>query len=280
MRIITIRKAAVAAVLPLALSSLAGCGSNESSATAGDPAPTTPTSPTSSATHHASGPGKGTVVDSAKFLAMVKAGAKSLTTAKYKMSMDVSGQLVTAYGALDLSGDSPAMKISMDLSGMGTPTDMIVVDGSMYVASPGSAGTYFKMDLNDPNGPLGSMSANLGGVDPKGMLDQLKPDVFKKVVYRGTQTIGGQQAKRYTLTLDTSVLPTLSGMSSSTKVSLPKTMTYDLWLDDQGRTVRFKLLMKKVLSMTATYSEFGVPVSIKAPDPSHVTSMPSMGSSS
>jgi hypothetical protein len=280
MRILTFRKAAVAVVLPLALSSLAACGSTSSSSTAGDPASTTPSSPTRSATHGSAGPARGTTVNSVRFLAMVKAGAKSLTTAKFKMSMDISGQLVTADGALDMSGNTPAMKMSMDLTGMGTPTDMTLIDGSMYIAVPGSNGKFMKLDLSDPNGPLGSLGNTVGGVDPKSLLDQMSPDVFKKVVYRGTAKLGGQQVRRYTVTLDTSAVPMLKGMPASSTASLPKTMTYDLWLDGQGRMARFKMLMKTVLSMTMTYSDFGVPVNITAPSPSDVTSMPSTTSSS
>jgi hypothetical protein len=280
MRIVTVRKAAVAAVLPLALSSLAACGSNNSRSTAGDPATTAPTSPTSSATDEGSTPAVSKRVDSAKFLAMVKAGAQTLTTAKFKMSMDISGQLVTSDGALDMSGNTPAMKMSMDLTGMGTPTEMTLIDGSMYIAMPGSNGTFMKMDLNDPNGPLGSMGNTFGGIDPKSLLDQMSPDVFKKVVYRGTQTVGGQQLKRYTVTVDTGAVPMLKGMPKSSTASLPKTMTYDLWLDDQGRTARVKMLLKKVLSMTMSYTDFGAPVDIKAPDPAKVTSMPGTNTTS
>jgi hypothetical protein len=130
------------------------------------------------------------------------------------------------------------------------------------------------MNMSDPNGPLGSMGNTLGGVDPKSLLDQMSPDVFKKVVYRGTQAIDGRQLKRYTVTLDTTAVPMLKGMPESATASLPKTMTYDLWIDDQGRMAQFKMLMKKVLSMTMTYSDFGAPVDIKAPDPSKVQAMP------
>jgi hypothetical protein len=124
------------------------------------------------------------------------------------------------------------------------------------------------------------MGNTLGGVDPKSLLDQMSPDVFKKVVYRGTQAIDGRQLKRYNVTLDTTAVPMLKGMPASATASLPKTMTYDLWIDDQGRMAQFKMLMKKVLSMTMTYSDFGAPVDITAPDPSDVSSMPSMSSSS
>jgi hypothetical protein len=279
MRILTIRRAAVAAVLPLALGSLAACGSTNSSTTAADPSATT--SPIAHASKSSgSSVAKGRTVDSAQFLAMVKAGAQKLTTARFTMTMDASGQEITADGGLDMTGASPAMKLSMDLSGMGTPTDMIMLDGTMYIAMPSSNGTYMKMDLTDPNGPLGSMGDTLGGIDPRSLMDQMSPDVFKKVVYRGTQTVGGQQLKRYSVTIDTTAVPMLEGMPASSTASLPKVMTYDLWLDDQGRMAQFKMLMKKVLSMTMTYSDFGAPVDIKAPDPSKVTSMPSTGATS
>jgi hypothetical protein len=278
MRILTIRRAAVAAVLPLALGSLAGCGGSNGSSTAADPAgssstPTTDTS-TGGGTSTGTTAGTGKTVDRAQFLAMVKAGAHKLTTAKFSMQLDASGQQISADGALDMTGSSPAMKISMDLSGMGTPTDMILLDGNMYIAVPGSNGTFMKMDLTDPNSPLGSMGDTLGGIDPKSLTDQLSPHVFKKVVYDGPDTVGGQQVKHYSVTLDTSAVPMLKGMPSSSTASLPKTMSYDLWLDDQGRMTQLKMLMKKVLSMTLTYSDFGAPVDIKAPDPSKVQSMP------
>jgi LppX_LprAFG lipoprotein len=92
------------------------------------------------------------------------------------------------------------------------------------------------------------------------------------VVYDGTETVRGQQLKRYTVTVDASAVPMLKGMPST--ASLPKTRTYDLWLDDQGRMAKFKMLMKKVVSMTLTYSDFGASVDITAPDPSQVQSMP------
>ena len=35
-----------------------------------------------------------------------------------------------------MTGDQPAMQITMDLTGMGTPTDMRMVDGVMYIQDP------------------------------------------------------------------------------------------------------------------------------------------------
>ena len=272
MRTLPVRKAAAVAVLPLALSSLAACGGNSSSSTATDPAATT------SASSSASTPPQGQTVDSAQFLSMVKSAASKITTAKFKMNMDFSGQTIGATGAMDMTGSSPAMQMSMDLSGMGTPTDMRLVGGAMYIAVPGQAGKYMKMDLTDPNGPLGSLGDTLGSLDPQAMMNQMSPDAFKKVTYVGTESVNGQQLKHYTVELDTTAIPMMKNLPKSATASIPHTMGYDLWLDGQGRMVQFKMMVKKLMQMTMTYSGFGTSVSIKAPNPSQVESMPAMPS--
>jgi LppX_LprAFG lipoprotein len=273
MRILTIRRAAVAAVLPLTLGSLAACGGNDGSTAADPGTQTTSRPPSDSGSTAGTTSGTRRTVDSAKFLALVKAGARKLTTAKFSMTLDLSGQQITGDGALDMTGSRPAMKMSMDLSGMGTPTQIILLGGTMYIAVPDGNGTFMKVDLTDPNGPLGSMGDTLGGIDPKSLMDRMSPAVFKKVVYDGTETVRGQQLRHYSVTLDASAVPMLNGMPSSSTASLPKTLTYELWLDDQGRMAKFTMLMKKVMSTTMTYSAFGTPVDIKAPDPSRVHSM-------
>ena len=275
MRSRTLRKAALAAVVPLALGSLAACGSGGST-TAADPQQSassgTPSTPGSSSTAN-SGNGRRTVRPAA-FLQLLKTAAASITTARFRMNMEIGGQTVGANGAIDLTGDKPAMQISMDLTGMGTPTDMRIVDGFMYIQDPtGSSGKYLKMDLSDPNGPLAGMGDVLDNYDPQSMIDKMSPRTFRKVTDLGSQTIGGRQLEHYRVVLDTSAATSMFQNLPST-ASLPKTMTYDLWLDSQNRMARFKMLMKKVSQVTASYSDYGADVHITAPDPSDVTDLP------
>jgi hypothetical protein len=56
--------------------------------------------------------------------------------------------------------------------------------------------------------------------------------------------------------------------------SMPKSMDYDLWLDSQDRIARFKMLMKNVTSVTATYSDYGADVHIAPPSPADIIAMP------
>jgi hypothetical protein len=281
MRSLTLRKAALAAVVPLALGSLAACGSgNGDSQTAADPGAPTST-PTDAGTPTSDGGNdQGDAVDPAAFVAKLKTAAKAITTARFTMAMDLSGQSVTAKGAIDMTGDRPAMQLSMDLTGMGTPTDMRIVDGVMYIQDPTSGGgKYLKMDLSDPNGPMAGMGDALTNYDPQAMIGSISPDSFKKVTDLGSESVGGQQLEHYRVVLDTHAATSMFKNLPST-ASLPKTMAYDMWLDGQDRMARFKMLMKNVTQVTATYSDYGADVHIAAPAASQVTELPGSTSTS
>jgi hypothetical protein len=282
MRSLTLRKAALAAVVPLALGSLAACGNgNGDPQTAADPgasSPATSTPPDTSTPSSTAGDHQGSKVDPAAFVAKLKAAAQKITTARFTLAMDLSGQSVDANGAIDMTGDKPAMQLSMDLTGMGTPTDMRIVDGAMYIQDPTSGGgKYLKLDLSDPNGPMAGMGDALTNYDPQAMIGSISPDAFQKVTDLGAESIGGQQLEHYRVVLDTHAATSMFKNLPST-VSLPKTMAYDMWLDSQDRMARFKMLMKNVTQVTATYSDYGAAVHITAPDASQITEMP--GSSS
>ena len=277
MRSLTLRRVTLAAVVPLAIGPLAACGDGGST-TAADPqasvsdSPSSPSSPTGSRTPDAGS--KHTAVDPADFADRLKTAAKAITTARFTMSMDLGGQTVYAKGALDMTGERPAMQLTMDLTGMGTPSEMRLVEGIMYVEAPGTNGKFVKMDLSDPNGPLAGYGDALTDYDPQSMINSMSPDAFRKVTDLGSQSVDGQQLERYRITLDTAAVTKMFQNLPSTS-SLPRSVTYDLWLDGQSRLARFKMLLKGVSAVTATYSDYGADVNITAPDPSHVVAMPS-----
>jgi hypothetical protein len=277
MRSLTLRKAALAAVVPIALGSLAACGNgNDDSATAADPQASTTSSPDTSSGPTATGDGsthEQKNVDPGAFVVKLKNAARSITTARFTMDMDLGGQSVSAKGAIDMTGDTPAMQLSMDLTGMGTPTDMRLVDGNMYIQAPGSDGKYLKMDLSDPNGPLAGYGDSLLNYDPQSMINSITADAFKKVTDLGPETVGGQQREHYRVTLDTGAATKIFENLPST-ASMPKTLTYDMWLDSQGRMARFKMLLKGVSAVSASYSDYGADLSITAPGASDIVEMP------
>ncbi len=269
MRTLTVRKAALVAALPLALSSLAACGTSSSQATANDPQ----AGPTSSPTAKSSAPPAAKTVGSAQFLAMVKAAAAKITTARFSMEMDLSGQSVPVKGVIDLTGDSPAMQMTVDVTGMGTPTEMRLVDRSMYVAVPGTTGKFYKVDLADSKGPLSALGDDaFNNLDPGSLTSQMSARVFKKVTDHGTSTIRGQQLHHYSVLMDLSKAPQLKGLPAG--ASPPKVATYDVWLDSEGRMARFVMLVKKSTRITATYSDYGSAEHVVAPPAADVTALP------
>jgi hypothetical protein len=272
MRTLTLRTAAAGAVLPLALVSLAACGDNSSSGTATDPAASA-----SSTDSGATTPTEGQTVDPADFLEQVKGAATKITTAKFDLKMDASGEAITATGAMDMTGDKPAVQMSMTIPGESGAMEMRMFGSVLYFQIPGQDGKFVKMDLSDPNGPLGSLGGTLDNLDPQAMMSQISPDAFKKVTYVGTEDIAGQQLKHYAIVLDSAAATSMLGnLPSSATSSLPKTLAYDMYLDSEGRMSQFKMAMPKLMTMTMTYSGFGDNVDIQAPDPSDITEMPGL----
>ena len=150
-----------------------------------------------------------------------------------------------------------------------------MVDQAIYVEVPGTAGKFYKIDLDDPNGPMGSLGGSaFDNLDPTSMMSQMSPEVFRKVTDRGTVTVRGQELHRYSVLLDLTQAPKLKGVPSS--AATPRSAAYDVWLDAEGRMVRFSMLMKNTMRMTATYSDFGAPAQIVAPPSSDVVPMPGM----
>ncbi len=275
MRTLTLRKAALVAALPLALSSLAACGDSSSRASATDPQGTTASSP-SAATSKPSAPKP---VDSAAFLARLKAANSKITTARFSMQMDLSGQSVPVKGVVDLTGDSPAMAMTVDITGMGTPTEMRLLGHTMYVGVPGGGQKFYELDLGDPNGPLGSLGGDaFSSINPGSVTDQLSPKVFKKVVDHGTSTVHGRELHHYSVLMDLSKATQLEGMPAG--AAKAKSATYDVWLDGDGRVAKLVMVVQKLMRLTASYSDYGTAAHVVAPPASQVMAFPSTSASS
>lgn len=276
MRSLTLRKAALTAVVPLALGSLAACGGGQGSSTNADD-PAAPTSQSSSSS--SSGPSdssgpvtSGSSVSGADFLALMQSAGSKITTAKVAMTGDASGQTYTMKGAVDFTGDKPAMDITMDMASSGlSGIEMRLVDGSIYM-SLGSMtqGKFVKFDLNDPHSPLGSLSGSLDNLDPSKLMGEMTADAFKNVRLLGTDAAG----KHYRATILTAKSSQIKGLPSSATANLPKTMNYDLWFDSQGRIGKFQAVLPNTLRTTAVYTDYGAPVHISAPPASQITEMP------
>ena len=271
-RPVTVRRALAAAALPLALTSLSACGSNDD-AKAQDPSSGSSSSSSSSS---ADTPSAGDTVAPADFVDRFESGFTKTTTAHetLKMSLGTTGTL-TGEGDVDYSSDSPAMQMTMktDMTGASGSIEMRLVDGVMYMTIPGMAGGKFvKFDLNDPSSPFGSLATQL---DPQEAFKSFEAGI-KSVTYVGAE----DGLDHYQVTVDTKKMLAKMGQtgSAASAAGMPATLTYDAWLDSEDRVNKMEIDLGKTGTMDMTLSDFGQDVSVEAPPSSQVTQMPGMGS--
>lgn len=283
MRSLTLRRTVLAAVVPLALGSLAACG-NSDSTNAADPQAKSPSSSSPDADRSSAPagstatPAAGAKISSGDYLQLLKDSMSKTSTVKVAMTGDVSGGSYTMKGAMDLTGDDPAMDITMDMSSAGlSGVEMRLVDRTMYM-SMGSMtqGKFVKFDLDDPNGPLGSMGKTLDQLDPGKFVSQMGPGAFRGITFVGSDQYGRHFHATAVTAKSTAQL---QGLPSSATANLPKTMGYDIWLDSEGRLSRVVVSVPRFMKMTMRYTDYGADVNITAPPASQITTIPGSNSS-
>jgi len=276
MRTTPSRRLGAALAASALLVSLAACGDDKVDSTSATPtspaASTTTSAPTEEVEPTESAGPEPKNVDVDDFGARLAASIEGLTTARMSMRITSSGTVIAATGQVDYRGDTPAMAMTMRSAAFGTgQIDVRLVDGVMYMSLPveGSGGKYYKIDLNDPDNPLGATFGNLDSFDPKATFDMFTHGV-KKVVDLGTEDINGESTTHYQLTITTRQLKKQLGQVAG----LPKTLTYDLWLDSKDRMRRMQVVLPGSGQMTTDLSHWGEPVVIKAPPRSKVATLP------
>lgn len=257
---LTLRRSAVAlVVLPFVLGA-AACGKTDTPTTGATQSPGSSATTTASAGQ----PFK----DKASFVAALKAATKNGTTAHLTVDVDTAGEKVTMAGDTKIDASHPAMKMSMEVSG--EKVDLVVVDGKVYMQGfPGLApGKWATIDGSSAVGK--QISGALGQADPARMYDQFDKAVTY-IKYVGPDTVDGDKAYQYDLTLDTKSMA--ANLPAGQQGKLPKTIKYTVWVDESNhlRKVVFDILGS---SAVMTMSHYGEPVDIKAPPPSDTVKAP------
>ncbi len=151
---------------------------------------------------------------------------------------------------------------------------MRLIDQVMYMSMPmvDPSGKFFKIDLTDKNNPLGESLGDMSSFDPKSTIETFSKGV-KSVKVVGTETLDGEDTTHYKVTTLTKDIGTELG---GNKAGLPKTFVYDVWLDGDDRMRKMVAKVDKKTSVEMTMTDFGAPVSIKAPPTSEIQVMPGM----
>lgn len=292
------RTACVAIVVPLVLVGLAGCGSNGPVATttptasaSGTPSPTsdatsgssaTPTTgttpspgvtPTSTDSVLPASPGAvaGAATDVKTFLALVRTGMASFTTARVTTQMAVSGQRITTRGVVDLRKSHPAADFKMTMPGSGGQSRAILLGAVMYLKTDASP-KWLKFDTRTTKSPLGALSGLFDNLDPAKALDAMAK-ALTSVKSLGTSAVDGQTTTHYRATVDGAKLSAVSGLPAGAASQASRSLAYDVWLDSGNRITRFKMGMGEQGTLTGSYSRLGMPVHITAPPASQLMSM-------
>jgi hypothetical protein len=264
---------------------LAGCGGTT---------PGVPGTPGGGAPQTTAGGGGGDAgsgaFDSIKALSdAVSAKSTSAQSAKVSMKTSAAGQNIDADGVFKFAGADTAMQMTMTMPGLGE-MEMRLLEGIIYIKMPAgvlpdSSKPWVKIDPEDTSNP---MAAQMGGVmdtvekaDPRLMLEQLAQSGTIKDVK--ADSVDGEEAKKYTIEVELSKLGEDNnlGIDPTAVKELEKagvkTVTYDVWVNNEDLPLRFVTEMKVMgqdVKVQADYTDWGAPVDVSAPKASEIGEMP------
>lgn len=218
--------------------------------------------------------------DETELLDAMKAAIAENESAHVTMEINGGGgQSMTGEGDVSYAGDQTAMQMTMQIPQMGSgKMEMRMVDGVMYMAIPQMTpkGKFIRIDTNDPNSPFG----DLGGVtqgDPLATFDAFDAGL-EKVEYVGPEDVDGEQMDHYVLTVDAKKAAKAQGQKW--QQGMPDTINYDMWIDESDLMRRIEFDLGAMMGqpgaggMVMTMSDWGEPVTVKAPPASAIMKMP------
>lgn len=267
------RRAAVTAAAPLLAVSLVACGGEPE--TAAEETSSAAAEPTESEAA-AETPAEGEEVDREQFVEDLAAAMEDAESAKMDMSMDIGAQgKLDIESQVDYTTTPPSMAMTMNNpAAEGQSMDIRLIDSVMYMnMGQLSQDKFFQMDLNDPQSPMGDMSELTDAMDPRTSFESYA-EGLKKVVFVGEEDVDGEQLAHYRMTLDPKQIEAMGGAAGQGGQKLPKTITYDLWLDDQDRMRQVELDLEQLGAMTIDVHDWNEPVDIVKPKKSEITEMP------
>ncbi|SOC53880.1 hypothetical protein [Ornithinimicrobium cerasi] len=187
---------------------------------------------------------EGEEIDPTEFVAMMKSpGEAMLSSYTMTMIMRTGGEDVTLDGAVDVSGDSPALDMEMEIPGAGA-MEMVMVDGRLFMSMAGLTpdGKYLEV----PPEQLGDTASALEEVDITSQMDTWE-EAAREVVYVGEEDVDGQTMRHYQVTVDSAAALDAAGVTGDDAAAATSAageeFVYEVWLDDDNlmRKLAFEL---------------------------------------
>ncbi|WP_300600147.1 DUF6612 family protein [uncultured Nocardioides sp.] len=269
------RLAALALTLPLGLAALTACEDDTSASTdASVGSGTGDSGDAGDSGGELPDVAEGEEISAEELSALMIAAFEKATTADLVMSMTAGGQDIDVTGQADYTSDPVSMR--MEMSGMGGTGDMeiIVVDNAMYMKLAVMSDKFLKLDLDDPDNPVGGSFT--GQLDPRAQAEVME-EGLQTATYVGQEEVEGETLDHYTAVVDSTAM--LEQMEGAADVAgqLPETITYELWLTDEGLFRQMEIDMGAVAGeMQMRFVDWGTDVDIEAPPASEVTDMSDM----
>ena len=210
----------------------------------------------------------------ANFASEVVNAQSATKTAHMQATIDSQGQKAALSGDMQMAKKDVAFDLSMSGASLGGGARFILVDRVIYLKMPGLSQTdkFIKIDISDTSNPIAKMfDQMLGQVDPSQTFKAF--DAITSLQKHGTQEIDGVPTTHYTVKVDTQQALKAQGMTSQIPTGqLPKTLTYDVWVDGQHLVRRLRMDIQGT-TVDMSFSQWGEPVDIKAPPSGQIASM-------
>ena len=210
-------------------------------------------------------------------LAMGKAQLRA-ETAHMSATISATGQTTLMEGDIKMGYDFADHEMDMTMSSGGLSAEsvqIILVDSTMYVnLGAASQSKFAKIDFNDSSNPLAQqLSKAVESADPLASLKALRNGLtsFQRV---GTANIDGLATTQYRMDIDTDTFLTAQGLGDVPQQlagKLPKTIRYDLWIDNDNLLRQMTAAMGDLVQVTLEMTDWGKPVKITAPPPGQIT---------
>jgi len=216
----------------------------------------------------------GSDLTKANFSSEVIKAQTAAKTAHVDATIVAQGQKMSLTGEMQMVKNDVAFDMSMTGAALGGGAQLVLVDQVIYLKMPGLSQTdkFIEIDIGDKSNPIAKMfDQMMGQLDPSKTFQAF--DAITRLQNRGTQEIDGVETTHYTVQVDTQKALEAQGLSGQVPSGqLPKTLTYDVWVDGQHlvRKLRMDIQGTKI---DMNLSQWGEPVDITAPPPSQVASM-------
>lgn len=175
-------------------------------------------------------------------------------------------------GALRLDGS----RVDLYSTGSGPgAADLVLIDDVLYMRE-GPGGTWLQLDLGAGEESMYGFAARAH--DPLALLGAMREP--KEFAFSGTHDVDGIATNRYRVVVSARAYLRSLRMPASMASTLPAAITTDVWVDADDRIRRFEQEVvvpagqgrgRTTTRTEVSYSDYGLPVEIVAPDATDVT---------